>query len=287
MMNTPQSIEEQLQESLQYIRKHTRRSARIGLILGSGLGDFANTLENSDRIATANIPHYPRSTVEGHAGYLVFGDVGDVPVLAVQGRTHYYEGHTIDRVAYVVRLMSLLGVNRLLVTNAAGGINPLFRPGDLMIIVDHINFLFRNPLTGMVVPPEERFPDMHDNYYPPFVQIIEDTALELGIPIRKGVLFVSSGPNYETAAEVRMIRRIGGDAASMSTVPEVIVARARGMKVAGISCITNLATGLSDTPLSHEEVTEIANQVKNRFQKLVREVIIRIDNLDETIINSQ
>ncbi len=281
MSARPISIEEQLQESLAYIRQSISRTARVGLILGSGLGDFADTLSNRERISTAKIPHYPQSTVAGHAGYLVFGDVGDVPVLAVQGRTHFYEGHPIEKVAYVVRLMSLLGISKLLVTNAAGGINPRFRPGDLMIIVDHINFLFRNPLTGPVVPPESRFPDMHDDYHPPYIDLIEDTAWELGIPIRKGVLFVSSGPTYETAAEVRMIRRIGGDAASMSTVPEVLVARARGIKVAGISCITNLATGMSNKPLSHEEVTEIANQVKSKFQKLVGEVIVRMDNVTE------
>jgi len=277
MKTVSRKIAQELQESLEYIRRHTAQQPRAGLILGSGLGDFAETLQGSERIPTADIPYYPRSTVEGHKGCLVFGKVGKTPVLAVQGRTHYYEGHSIERVAYVVRLMALLGIDKLLVTNAAGGVNPRFRPGDLMVIEDQINFLFANPLIGAVVPPEPRFPDMFGVYHPPYVELIEQTALELKIPLRKGVLFVSSGPSYETAAEIKMIQRIGGDAVSMSTVPEVLVARARGIKVAGISCITNLATGLSSKPLSHEEVTEIANQVKSQFQKLVREVILRMN----------
>ncbi len=273
------NIEQQLQESLAFIRQFTRQQPRIGLILGSGLGDFADTLEHADRISTAEIPHYPRSTVHGHKGYLVFGEVEGIPVLAVQGRVHIYEGHSPNKVAYNVRLMHLLGVQDLIVTNAAGGVNPLFSPGDLMIIVDHINFLFRNPLRGPVVQPEPRFPDMYNNYYEPYIEMLETIGLDLGIPLRKGVLFVSTGPSYETAAEVQMIRRLGGDAVSMSTVPEVLVARARGIRVAGISCITNLATGISNTPLSHDEVTEIANQVKDKFQKVVREAIVRINKM--------
>ncbi len=278
--NNHSPIEPQLQESLRHIRRFTTLHPRIGLILGSGLGDFADTLENADRIAASAIPHYPPSTVEGHKGFLVFGRVQQVPVVAVQGRTHFYEGHGIAQVAYVVRLMDGLGVRKLIVTNAAGGVNPFFRPGDLMIIVDHINFLFQNPLRGPVVAPEPRFPDMHDNYHPAYVELIEKIGLQLGIPLKKGVLFVSTGPSYETAAEVRMVRRLGGDAVSMSTVPEVLVARARGMKVAGISCITNLATGISSGPLSHAEVTEIANRVKDKFHKLVRELILQMDALD-------
>lgn len=272
-------IEGQLQESIEFLRTQTKQKPRIGIILGSGLGNFADSLKNADRISTSKIPHYPSSTVEGHKGYLVFGKVDSVPVLAVQGRSHIYEGYSADRVAYVVRLMSLMGIDRLLVTNAAGGTNPQFKPGDLMIIVDHINFLFRNPLRGAVIPPEGRFPDMYNNYDQTLIELIEQTGLHLKIPLRKGVLFVSSGPSYETAAEVRMIRHLGGDAASMSTVPEVLVARARGIHVAGISCITNLATGISDTPLDHSEVTEIANQVKDKFQRLVKEVIVRMDKI--------
>jgi purine-nucleoside phosphorylase len=273
-------IKKQLQESIEFLRTQTKQKPRIGIVLGSGLGNFADSLEDADQISTSKIPHYPASTVEGHKGLLVFGKVDTVPILAVQGRSHIYEGYSADKVAYVVRLMSLIGIDRLLVTNAAGGTNPKFKPGDLMIIVDHINFLFRNPLRGAVVPPEDRFPDMFNNYDQTLINLIEQTGLDLKIPLSKGVLFVSPGPSYETAAEVRMIRQLGGDAASMSTVPEVLVARARGIHVAGISCITNLATGISDTPLDHSEVTEIANQVKDKFQQVVREVIVRMDKVN-------
>ena len=276
MATSDTNIESQLQESLDFIRQHTKAKPAVGLILGSGLGDFADTLAERVAVPTASIPHYPQSTVAGHKGFLVFGKVGQVPVLAVQGRTHFYEGHPIDKVAYVVRLMGRLGIGKLLVTNAAGGVNPRFRPGDLMAIDDQINFLFRNPLTGPVVAPESRFPDMLGAYHPPYTEMIEQLALELQIPMRRGVLFVSSGPSYETAAEVKMVHKLGGDAVSMSTVPEVLVARALGIKVAGISCITNQATGISPNPLSHEEVTEIAGQVKPRFQALVAALIVRM-----------
>lgn len=275
-----QKLENQkLEESLNYIRQFTDMQPDIAVILGSGLGDFADTLQDKVKIATADIPHFPRSTVHGHKGNLVFGKWQDVRVLAVQGRTHYYEGHSIQDVAYVVRVMSRLGVNKLLVTNAAGGTNPRFTPGDLMIIVDHINFMFRNPLWGKPVEGEPRWPDMYDTYDSQFVEIIEQVGLDLGIPLKKGVLFVSPGPTYETASEVQMARRFGADALSMSTVPEVIVAKARGMRIAGISCITNMATGISQNPLSHEEVTEIANLVKNKFQKLVAEVLVRLGKM--------
>lgn len=269
----------QLQESLEFIQTQTKQKPKIGVILGSGLGGLADSLTQADKISTAKIPHYPASTVEGHKGFLVFGKVKEVPVLAVQGRSHIYEGYSAEQVAYVVRLMSVIGIDRLLVTNAAGGINSKFKPGDLMIITDHINFLFRNPLRGTVIAPEGRFPDMHNDYDPELIELIAQAGLDLKIPLRKGVLFVSAGPSYETAAEVRMIRHLGGDAGSMSTVPEVLIAKARGMRVAGISCITNLATGMTEHPLDHSEVTEIANQVNEKFQRLVREVIVRMHKM--------
>lgn len=277
MKLTGKDIAKQLNESIKFIREQTNQKPKIAIILGSGLGDFANTLKGIERIPTSQIPNYPKSTVEGHQGFLVFGKVGIVPILAVQGRTHFYEGYTINKIAYVVRLMALLGIKILFVTNAAGGVNRQFKPGELMIIVDHINFLFQNPLRGIVVPPEERFPDMYQNYDPELINLIERTGINLGISLKKGVLFVSSGPSYETAAEIRMAARLGGDAVSMSTVPEVLVARARGIRVAGISCITNMATGISQKPLKHAEVTEIANQVKDQFQILISEVIVRMN----------
>lgn len=276
-MSATLPIADQLAASIAHIRRHTRQQPRIGLILGSGLGDYADGLEKADRIPTGDIPHYPKSTVEGHRGFLVFGEVDGIPVMAVQGRTHYYEGHSIDKVAYVVRIMAEMGVGKLLVTNAAGGANRSFVPGDLMVIQDQINMLFANPLIGPPVPPEPRWPDLHDLYDPAFIDRIEALGVSLKIPLRKGVLYVSSGPSYETPAEVRMIQRLGGDAVSMSTVPEVLVARARGIRVAGISCITNHAAGLNSEPLSHAEVTDIAQQVKPRFQALVTALIPEMD----------
>jgi purine-nucleoside phosphorylase len=199
-----------------------------------------------------------------------------MPVLAVKGRTHYYEGHSIAEVSYVVRIMARLRIKLLIVTNAAGGVNPRFSPGDLMIITDHINFMFRNPLKGKVQKGESRWTDMYNAYDEKLAEVIENTGLSVGIALKKGVLFTSTGPTYETAAEVQMARKFGADAVSMSTIPEVLVARACDIKVAGISCITNLATGLSRNPLSHEEVTAIAGQVKKKFQRLLKEAVIAL-----------
>lgn len=276
MTHSKKDLDAQIEESIQFIRSKTSAQPKSAIILGSGLGSFADTLEDLIKIPTKEIPHFPVSTVQGHSGNLVFGQLSGKSVLALQGRTHYYEGHDISRVAYVVRLMAELGVRNLLVTNASGGVNSRFKPGDLMVIDDQINMMFRNPLRGPVVKGETRWPDMNHAYDPEISDLIEKIGLEQGIALKRGVLYVSTGPTYETAAEVRMIQKLGGDAASMSTVPEVIVARARGIRVGGISCITNHATGISPTPLSHEEVTEIANQVKEKFQKLIKEVLIQI-----------
>jgi purine-nucleoside phosphorylase len=242
--------------------------------LGSGLGIFADALHSRVAIKTSQIPHYPPSTVKGHEGRLVFGYISEIPVLAVQGRTHYYEGYSISDVAYVVRLMARLGTKLLIVTNAAGGVNPQFKPGDLMIISDHINFMFRNPLRGPQLPSESRWTDMYNSYDTEYSEIVEQVGLRISVPLKRGVLFVSIGPNYETISEVKMARHFGADAVSMSTVPEVLTARANQIKVIGISCITNLATGLSVSPLSHDEVTEIAKAVNSKFQRLLTEVII-------------
>jgi purine-nucleoside phosphorylase len=265
-----------IEQAATFIRARCDMQPRAAIILGSGLGDFADTLDDAVKIPTADIPHYPKSTVEGHRGFLVFGRHGGTPTLAVQGRTHFYEGYPIQEVAFIVRIMQALGIKALLVTNAAGGINLGFKPGDLMLITDHINFLFRNPLTGKNEYDGPRFPDMSDAYDRELSERVVQVALKRGIALRKGVLFVSSGPSYETAAEVRMIRQLGGDAASMSTVPEVITAAQAGIKVIGISCITNAGTGVTAQKLSHEEVTQTANLVKGRFLALVRGIIEEI-----------
>ncbi len=262
-----------LAEAVEYIRSKTDVAPQMGIILGSGLGSFADTLSDKIKIATEEIPYYPRSTVEGHKGYLVFGYHAGVPILAVQGRTHYYEGYSMKDVTFVVRIMQALGIGFMMVTNASGGINPYFVPGDLMLITDQVNFMFDNPLIGGLDYGEPRFPDMSNPYSSEYFEQIEKIALKRGIHLKRGVLWVSSGPSYETAAEVRMIRQFGGDAASMSTVPEVIAAVHAGIKVIGISCITNYATGISPRKLSHQEVTETANLVKEKFLALVTGVI--------------
>jgi purine-nucleoside phosphorylase len=269
-----------IKNSLEFIRSQCKLQPRIGIILGSGLGGFADELENISKIKSSEIPNYPRSTVEGHKGFLVFGNISSVPILAVQGRTHYYEGYEIHEVAFIVRLMAELGVQLLIVTNAAGSANPQFNPGDLMIIVDHINFMFRNPLIGPVLMDEARWPDLYNAYDKDLSEIIARVGLNLGISLRKGVLFASTGPTYETAAEVKMARKFGADAVSMSTIPEVLAARANKIKVIGISCITNMATGISSDKLSHDDVTKIAKQVRNKFYNLLENLIQKLANLD-------
>jgi purine-nucleoside phosphorylase len=268
------ALKDRLTESVAWIRTKTSQQPAIGIILGSGLGEFADTLEEREQIVTSDIPHYSRSTVEGHAGKLVFGKISDREVLAVKGRVHYYEGYSLEQVTYVVRLMRALGVRSLIVTNAAGGVNPVFSPGDLMFITSHINFFFTNPLQG---PNDDelgpRFPDMESDYDKEYISIGEKCALKLGVKTQRGVYCAGSGPTYETSAEVKMFQKIGADAVGMSTVPEVIVAKHQNMRVLGISCITNLGTGISSTPLSHEEVTITANRVKNSFQALLKEII--------------
>jgi purine-nucleoside phosphorylase len=263
------AIEQNIKESLDLIRSKCTISPNIGLVLGSGLGDFAESLSDKVTIPTSMIPHYPVSTVSGHQGNLVFGYINKIPLLVIQGRTHYYEGYHISEVSYVVRLMANLGISLLFVTNAAGGVNRYFRPGDLMLIRDHINFLFRNPLIGEVIGSESRWTDMFNAYDNEYSDIIEKIALDLNTPLKNGILFSSTGPTYETKAEIDMAHKFGADAVSMSTVPEVLVARANNIRTVGISCITNMATGLSNSKLSHEEVTDIANQVKLKFQKLL------------------
>ncbi|HHM02897.1 MAG TPA: purine-nucleoside phosphorylase [Caldithrix abyssi] len=264
-------MQPELKKAIDYIKERIDIQARAALILGSGLGDFADTFDDSVRIATSDIPGYPRSTVEGHKGFLVFGRHKGVPLMAVQGRTHFYEGYEISRVSFVVEIIAGLGIPHLLVTNAAGSVNPRFKPGDLMLIDDHVNFLFDNPLRGSA-----RFTDMSNPYSSELTSDIEQLALNRGIPLRRGVLWVSSGPAYESAAEVAMIRKMGGDAASMSTVPEVIMANTLGLKTVGISCLTNYATGISTEKLTHEEVTITAKKVKESFISLVSNIVTEI-----------
>ena len=266
----------QLTEAVDYISAQGVARARIAIILGSGLGSFADDLAEPVIISGRQIPHYPVSTVAGHDGKLVSGSWSGEPVLAVKGRTHYYEGYDIRQVTFIVRILAALGVKLLIVTNAAGGVNRRFRPGDLMLITDHINQMFANPLIGPLDYGEPRFPDMSDPYAQKYQKVAEEVALAERIPLQRGTLYVSTGPSYETRSEIRMIEKAGGDAVSMSTVPEVIAANHAGLNVLGISCITNMATGISSTPLSHDEVTRTADQVRKKFISLITGIIERL-----------
>jgi len=265
-------------ETIAFLRERITRAPHAVLVLGSGLGGLADEIEDAVRIPFEEIPGFPRRTQElaGHAGALVVGRLDGVEVAAMQGRFHLYEGWAPEDVVLPVRALAALGARALLVTNAAGGIRPGFRPGDLMVIADHINFTGRNPLIGAVVPGEERFPDMSDPYDAGFRRVTEEVALELGIPVVQGVYAALLGPSYETPAEIRMLARLGADAVGMSTVPEVLVARALGIRVLGISCITNLAAGLGTDKLSHAEVMEVGARVRDRLAALVRGVLPRV-----------
>lgn len=240
------------------------------IILGSGLGGLAQRLAEPTAIPFSEVPGFPQATVAGHAGKLVIGKLGGRLVVTLAGRFHMYEGHDAALAGFPVRVVHALGGRTLFVSNAAGGIRRTFRPGDLMLIRDHLNLMFRSPLTGPQEPGDVRFPDMSAPYDESLAQRLRDVAARLRIPLVEGVYGGLLGPTYETPAEVRMLGILGADAVGMSTVPEVIVARALGMRVAGISCITNLASGISPHPLSHAEVIETTRVVGERFEMLVQ-----------------
>jgi len=244
-----------------------------GIILGSGLGGLADRIDNAVRIPFAKIPGFPEATVAGHEGAVIVGSLGDCEVVALSGRFHMYEGNPPSLAGFPVRVLHALGARELFVSNAAGGISSKFAAGDLMVITDHLNLMWVNPLTGPAEPGEERFPDMTDAYDPALLAGLHAAAGKLGFSLREGVYAALPGPSYETPAEIAMLRKLGADAVGMSTVPEVIVARALGMRVAGVSCITNIAAGISKKPVSHQEVLETAARVADRFQSLVMEFL--------------
>ncbi|QUH20719.1 purine-nucleoside phosphorylase [Alkaliphilus sp. B6464] len=261
-------------EAKSYIENKINLKPAIGLILGSGLGILADEIKNSHIISYKDIPNFPISTVEGHAGELVIGELMGKQVIALKGRFHYYEGYSMDKVTFPVRVMIALGVKQIIVTNAAGGVNKNFTPGDLMIIEDHINFAFDNPLIG---PNDNklgvRFPDMSQAYNLELIDIAKRVARENNIDIKTGVYAFLTGPTYETPAEVKMMSILGADAVGMSTVPEVIAAVHGGIDVLGISCITNMASGILDQPLSHDEVIETTQKVKKTFITYIEGII--------------
>ncbi len=267
-----------LEQTVASLRERVPRAPKAMLVLGSGLGGLADEIEDAVRIPFDEIPGFPRRTevLAGHAGRLVAGRLEGVEVVAMQGRFHLYEGWSPAQVALPVRALAALGAEVLLATNAAGGIRTGFLPGDLMLIADHINLMGRNPLAGRTLPGEERFPDMSDPYDPALRRMAAEVARELGIALEQGVYAAVLGPSYETRAEIRMLARMGADAVGMSTVPEVLVARALGVRCLGLSCITNLAAGLGQAKLTHDEVIEEGAKVRDRLVALVRGVLPRI-----------
>ena len=272
------NLNQRINDAAQYIKARITEAPSIGLILGSGLGDFADGLENRVVIPFAEIPDFPQPTVEGHAGAFVIGSCQGKTVVALQGRIHYYEGHPQQVITIPVRVMALLGVKQIVLTNACGGVNLNFAPGDLMLISDHINYSGSNPLIGQNLDQfGPRFPDLSNVYTKELRTKITKVAEENGISLRQGVYVMYSGPNYETPAEIRMFRMMGADAVGMSTVPEAIVAAHCGMDVVGISCITNMAAGVLPQKLNHQEVVETAALVHDKFQKLLTLVIDLMD----------
>jgi purine-nucleoside phosphorylase len=268
------SISEQIAAAAAFIRKTSGLQPSVSIILGSGLGALADEIAPDAAIPYADIPGFPRSTVEGHAGRLILGRLEGRAVVAMQGRVHFYEGYAIQQVVFPVRVMKALGAGVLIVTNAAGGINRLWRRGDLMIVADHIHFMGTNPLMGPNDPAlGPRFPDMSQAYDPHFIEAAERAALAEGLPIRKGVYVGVHGPSYETPAELRMLGRWGADAVGMSTTTEVIAARHLGMRVLGLTTITDMATGEQVLPVTHEEVIATAKEIEPKFIRLVRRII--------------
>jgi purine-nucleoside phosphorylase len=259
-----------------FLRARLDTTPEIAIVLGSGLGAFADRLAEANRLGYAEIPHWPTANVVGHAGVLVAGNAGDRRVLTLAGRAHFYEGHDLPTVTFATRVLGRLGVRTLVLTNAAGGINTSFPPGTLMVIDDHINLMGSNPLVG---PNDDRFgvrfPDMTNAYAPRLRAIADDASRATGIAVRHGIYAGLHGPSYETPAEIRFLRAIGADAVGMSTVPETIVARHMGIEVLGLSCITNPAAGVLPEPLNHDEVMEVARRVSGEFIRLLEGIVAR------------
>jgi purine-nucleoside phosphorylase len=265
------------ERAAKFILSKTKLRPRIGLVLGSGLGAFADQFTDAARVPYERIPHFPRSTAVGHAGRLVVGKVGAVPVAGMQGRVHFYEGYSLKEVIFPMRVFARMGIRAVILTNAAGGINRSFKQGALVVIRDHINLQGSNPLVG---PNDERFgprfPDMTKAYWKSYRQAALEEARRLGMEVFEGVYAALHGPSYETPAEIRALAAIGADLAGMSTVPEAIAARHMGLRVLGISCVTNMAAGILDQPIDHREVLETGERVKGQFVALLRGVIPRI-----------
>ncbi len=268
------NLSDRIQKAVAHIRTKTDSAPALGLILGSGLGDFADTLENKTVIPFSELPDFPLATVPGHTGAFVFGSRNGKEVVCLQGRLHYYEGHPMPLITLPVRIMAKLGVKILILTNAAGGVNQDYNPGDLMLLRDHINYSGANPLIGQNLDEfGPRFPDVSDLYAIDLRSRIKLAAVDAGIPLRQGIYMMFSGPNYETPAEVRMAAIVGADAVGMSTVPEALAAAQAGMEVVGISCVTNMAAGVTGEKLDHQEVIENAAMAHDKFHRLIAGIL--------------
>lgn len=268
---------ERIKETAAYIKQRIKTVPQVGIILGTGLGGLVNEIRTEVSIPYSEIPNFPVSTVQGHGGNLIFGTLGGKNVVAMQGRFHYYEGYTMQELVFPVRVMKQLGIQMLVVSNAAGGLDPAFHVGDIMIIRDHINIFPSNPLLG---PNNDelgtRFPDMSDAYAPEFIHMAGSIAKELGIKVQKGVYTAVTGPCFETPAECRLVRKLGADAVGMSTIPEVIAARHMGLKVFAVSIITDMAVEGTMEEISHEEVIKAANSAEPKMTRLLLELLSRI-----------
>ncbi|HWS86994.1 MAG TPA: purine-nucleoside phosphorylase [Pyrinomonadaceae bacterium] len=273
----PETLYERAEHAARFIRARAGEDVRVALVLGSGLGAFADELEDARAIPYSEIPGFARPTVEGHAGRLVVGRAGGATVAAMQGRFHFYEGYTLEEVTFPVRVFGLLGAKSLVLTNAAGGLNNSYEQGALILISDHLNLMGTNPLLGRN---DERFgprfPDMTEVYDREYQEAAIAEAREMGLELRRGIYAALTGPSYETPAEIRMMRLLGADAVGMSTVPEAIVARQMGLRVLGFSCITNMAAGVLDKPINHDEVIETGERVRETFAELLRRVIPKL-----------
>ncbi|GIP37553.1 purine nucleoside phosphorylase [Paenibacillus sp. J31TS4] len=278
MSNQPSGKEaQQIAEAAEWIRQRVGMEPKIGLILGSGLGILAESLEDQTALPYDRIPHFPVSTVEGHAGELAVGKLDGRPVLMMKGRFHLYEGYEGAQVTFPIRVMKKLGIRTVAVTNSAGAVNTAYRPGEFMLIRDHLNLMGRSPLVGPNDPElGPRFPDMSEPYDRTLLRLGQETAERLGLRVHEGVYAGMLGPAYETPAEIRMLRTLGADAVGMSTVPEVIAARHAGLAVFGVSCLTNMAAGILEQPLSHEEVIGTTERVKADFVAFMREMAAQL-----------
>ena len=273
---------EKIQETASWLKFRMTTSPKTAIVLGTGLGQLALEITDKTEFPYSEIPNFPVSTVEGHSGKLIFGKLGGVDILAMQGRFHFYEGYSMKEVTFPVRVMYELGIKTLFVSNAAGGMNPTFSIGDLMIITDHINFFPEHPLRGKNFPTGPRFPDMHETYDLALVALADRIAAEKGIKVQHGVYVGVQGPTFETPAEYKMYHLLGGDAVGMSTVPEVIVAHHCGIRTFGVSVITDLGGFDNPIEVSHEEVQEAANKAQPLMTTIMREMIVRSEKVEST-----